>query len=113
MDRKQEKADDKKKLDDEDEEDSDDKQKVEGANEKIDIKAKVKQAAFNKSGVKQNNSQKKQALIQSKVKKSAVKIPKRKAESTLLGTGISTDESRKLVILERLNKNPGSIAENI
>jgi len=56
MERKQEKADDKKKLDDEDEEDSDDQQKVEGANEQIDIKAKVKQAAFNKSGVKQNNS---------------------------------------------------------
>lgn len=113
MERKQEKLDDKKHLEDEDEEDSDDQQKIEGANEKIDLKTKVKQAAFNKSGVKQNTPQKKQALSQTQVKKSAVKIPKKKAETTLVGTGISTDESRKLVILERLNNNPGSISENI
>jgi len=51
MERKQEKEADKKKLEDEDEEDSDD-DKIEGAKEKVDLKAKVKQAAFNKSGVK-------------------------------------------------------------
>jgi len=47
------------------------------------------------------------------VKKTAVKPQKllKKPEAVLLGTAVSTDESRKLVILERLNNNPGSIAE--
>ena len=54
MERKEEKKEDKKKMDDEDAEDSDDdKQKIEGAEAKIDLKTKVKQAAFAKSGVKQ------------------------------------------------------------
>ena len=53
--RKEEKEADRKKLDDEDEEDSDEENKIEGAKEKVDLKTKVKQAAFNKSGVKPNN----------------------------------------------------------
>lgn len=57
MERKAEKEEDKKKLDDEDAEDSDDDaKKIEGANDQIEqqitLKTKVKQAAFVKSGVK-------------------------------------------------------------
>lgn len=53
MERKEEKKDDKKKLEDEDDPDSDDETtKAEGADQQVDLKTKVKQAAFIKSGVK-------------------------------------------------------------